>query len=101
MLASTDVAPPRQESAKEPVAKDDGEEDAERAAEPARVSATTKPLIAVDRLPDVSSTARSRKAEIKRGHRGGARATEVSGRPAAALGRSRCRSRKARGAAAA
>ena len=65
MLASTDVAPPRQESAKEPVTKDDGEEDAERAAEPARVSATTKPLIAFDRLSDVSITARTRKADAK------------------------------------
>ena len=64
-LASADVAPPRQGSAKETAAQDHGEADAEQAAEPAHDPAATKPLIAVERLSEVSSTTRRRKAEIK------------------------------------
>jgi len=72
MLASADVASPRKGSPKErgapvvPGAEDDSEAATEQAAEPARDPAATKPLIAVERLSDVSSTARRRrKAEIK------------------------------------
>jgi hypothetical protein len=65
MLASTDVPPPRKGSADEPGAEEDGETDTEKAAEPARDPAATKPLIAVERLSDVSSAAHRRKAEIK------------------------------------
>jgi hypothetical protein len=71
MLASADVAPPRKGSAKEPGApvapgaEEDGEAAMEQAVEPVRDPAATKPLIAVERLSDVSSAARRRKAEIK------------------------------------
>ena len=65
MLASADVPPPRKGSAQEPEAEEDREADTEQAAEPARDPMAAKPLIAVGRLSDVSSTARRRKAEIK------------------------------------
>ena len=65
MLASADIAPPRKGSAREQATDEDGETDTEKAAEPARDPAATKPLIAVERLSDVSSGTRRRKAEIK------------------------------------
>jgi hypothetical protein len=65
MLASADVAPPRKGSAEEPGAEDKGESDAETAAEPARDPVAAKPLIAVERLSDVSGATRARKAKIK------------------------------------
>ncbi len=65
MLASADVAPPRKGSAKEPAAEGYSEADTGQAAETAREAAAPKPLIAVERLSDVSSAARRRKAEFK------------------------------------
>jgi uncharacterized protein DUF4339 len=71
MLGSPDVAPPRKGRPKElgapvaPGAEEDGEAATEQAVEPARDPAATKPLIAVERLSQVTSAARRRKAEIK------------------------------------
>jgi GYF domain 2 len=65
MLASADVAPPRKGSPKEPGVEDDEEVDAENVPAPARDPAATKPLIAVERLSDIASAARGRKADIK------------------------------------
>jgi GYF domain 2 len=64
MLASADLAAPRNESAEEPAA-DDGQAYAEKAGGPAPDSVATKPLIAIERVSEVSSGARSRKADIK------------------------------------
>jgi hypothetical protein len=63
MLASADLVAPHKEGAKEPGAEDDGEADAEHAPEPAPDPVPTKPLIAVERLSDVSKAARRRKAD--------------------------------------
>jgi GYF domain 2 len=65
MLASADVAPPRKGSPTEPGLEDDEEVDAENVPAPARDPDATKPLIAVERLSDVSGAARGRKADIK------------------------------------
>ena len=60
MLAAPDLAVPGKDG--EPEAADDA--DAKKAAEPADTGAA-KPLIAVERLSEVSSAARSRKGDIK------------------------------------
>jgi hypothetical protein len=62
MLAAPDLAVPGKDG--EPEAADDA--DAKKAAEPADTGAA-KPLIAVERLSEVSSAARSRKGDIKPG----------------------------------
>ncbi len=65
MLASADVAPSRKGSAKELGAPEAEDGEAATEAEPARDPAAAKPLIAVERLTDVSGAARRRKAEVK------------------------------------
>jgi hypothetical protein len=65
MLASADAAPPRKGSPTEPGVEDDEEVDAESVPAPARDPDATKPLIAVERLSEVASAARGRKADIK------------------------------------
>src|ERR1700722_17841318 len=65
MLASADAAPPRKGSPTEPEVEDDEEVDAENVPAPARDPDATKPLIAVERLSEVASVARGRKADIK------------------------------------
>jgi GYF domain 2 len=62
MLASADLAAPRKEG--ESGAADAAQADAKKAMEPADPVAT-KPLVAVERLSDLSGPARSRKADIK------------------------------------
>jgi hypothetical protein len=61
MLAARDLAVPGKDGPKEPAATDDA--DADTAAEPADPMAA-KPLVAVERLSDVSKAARRRKADM-------------------------------------
>ena len=61
MLASPDLAAPGKEGAEGP---GEGQADAEQAAEPAPDPVATKPLIAVERLSDVASAARNRRADV-------------------------------------